>query len=151
MAKNKKKKKNPAFGVTFSPNSPDREVVTEPTNAIGRYLLVGAGLGGYMGYFFAPSEEIGTELSFGGPIMLGILVIVGYVIFMLFRKPRPAIKDFIVEALFTGTLAMAFLIALEFRRIIYVSNGRWMTFLYGLAIGLALGVGMYFREQIRAR
>ncbi len=149
MAKNKKKKQK--FGVMFSPNSPTQAQNTQASNSIGRYLFVGAGLGGYMGYFFSPSEELGTELSFSGPIFLGIVIMVGYLIYMMFfRKPRPAAKQFVIEALFTGGLAMAFLIALEFRRLIYVSNGRMMTFVYGLAIGLALGVGMYIRDQITA-
>ncbi len=134
-------KKKPS--VIFTPNSPNKKA-SEYT--FGRYLMVGAAIGGYLGYIFRVSER---DLNLVAPIAWGVMIGIAIFIFtVIMSKGRPPFKALVKQTVVSMVFITIGLVGLEFRNTIHGMGGRMAVIIYCVALGLLIGAMMYARSKL---
>jgi hypothetical protein len=105
---------------------------------IVRYLLVGAGLGLYFGYFFRPVRDANMVLA----LALAVIATIVTTAVRWFRGHRPPLARFLRE---TGGLFLqfgVFLLILEGRHLAFNWGGRIVVVLFTTLLGTLTGLLM---------
>lgn len=110
-----------------------------------RYVLVGAGLGIYFGYFFRPAREPSLLIVVG----LSLLIAVVSVVLKLLRKERPSFSQILTEAGLTFARYGLLLTILEGRHLAYDFGGRWAVTAMTTMMGALVGFWWWYERAAR--
>ena len=113
---------------------------------IVRYMLVGAGLGLYLGISFRPVER---EANFFTPIMLAVLGAIVLVIFRYISGARPNLAGLAKMLLTSFALFAFFFLIMELRYQALDLGGRWLVIAFTTVAGVVNGI-IYAYGQSRA-
>ncbi len=103
-----------------------------------RYVLTGAAIGFYFGYFFRPVRE---------PNLLTIVGLSAVIVVVTLLLKRPPLADVPKLALYTFIKYGLLLAVLEGRHIIYDLGGRWATVALTGLMGALAGVWFAYDKR----
>jgi hypothetical protein len=109
---------------------------------VQQYLLAGAGLGFYFGYFFRPAREP----NFAVAVSLALLAAAVVTILGLFKKPRLPLVELGKTAVSTFIKFGLFMALLEGRHYAYDLGGKWVVTLFATLLGGFTGWWLAHRE-----
>ncbi len=108
--------------------------------AVSQFILVGAGLGLYVGLFFRPLREPNFLLA----VALALLAAAVMTILSLLKKDRPSLSELGKTAVTTFIKFAIILALLESRHYAYDLGGRWLVTAFTTVMG---GVGGWWLAQ----
>ena len=110
---------------------------------IVRYILVGAALGLYFGYFFRPVREPSIVTA----LILAAIAAVVTVALRWFRGVRPTLPGLLRMLFLTFISYALFLFILEGRHLAYDAGGRILTVLFTTISGAVTGAVFAYNQS----
>lgn len=111
--------------------------------AVSQFILVGAGLGLYVGLFFRPLREA----NFAVAIALALLATAVFTIPSLLKKNRPTLGEWGKTAVATFVKFALILSLLEVRHYVYDLGGKWLVAVFTTLLGAAGGFWLAQRDK----